>query len=88
MNRHPEPVSAQDLWVVLEKAYRKRTRQCGKCGFTIPFAVFRGEDGDAGSWAVEPSETCTPECRNTLDELVSTFQKKYRLEGSGRPGLM
>ena len=74
---------------MLEKAYRRSKRPCGRCGFTIPFPVFRGEDGDGGAWSVEPSEACTPECRMALEELVSTFQNKYRLEDpSGRPGLM
>ena len=88
MNRHPQAVSAQDLFVALDREYRRRTRRCGKCGFTVPFAVFRNEEDEGGAWAVDPSEQCTPECRDALEELVSSFQKKYRLAGPGHPGLM
>jgi hypothetical protein len=87
MNRAPESIGAADLFVVLDKAYRRRTPRCGKCGFSIPFGVFRDDSDLGGSWAVDPSWGCTPECRDALEELVASFQKKYRLEPSGRRGL-
>jgi hypothetical protein len=88
MTPQPRAVGASDLFVVLDKAYRRRARRCGKCGFTIPFAVFRSEEGEEGAWAVDPSDECTPECRGELEELVARFQKKYRLAGSDRPRLL
>ena len=88
MTPQPRAMRASDLFVVLDKAYRRRARRCGKCGFSIPFAVFRDEEGEEGAWAVEPSEECTPECRGDLEELVARFQKRYRLAGSDRPGLL
>jgi hypothetical protein len=87
MNREPQPIGAADLFVVLDKEYRRRHRRCSKCGFSIPYGVFRGEGGYGGAWAVDPSEECAPECRHALEELVSTYQKKFRLERSARPGL-
>lgn len=88
MSPRAQPIRAADLFVVLDKAYRRRTRRCGRCGFTIPFSVFRDEQGEQGAWAVDPSEECSPECRGELEELVARFQKKYRLSGNDRPGLM
>ena len=88
MTLQPRAVSAADLFVVLDKAYRRRTRRCGRCGFSIPFPVFRDEDNGEGAWIVDPSEECTPECRGELEELVASYQKKYRLEGRGPSGLM
>ena len=89
MRLQPRPIRPQDLFVVLDKAYRRRARRCGHCGFSLPFPVFRDDDGSPASWSVIPSEQCTPECLDVLDELVASFQKSYRLsEGSGRPGLM
>ena len=88
MTPQPRALSAADLFVVLDKAYRRRTRRCGRCGFSIPFAMFRDEENEAGAWVVDPSEECTPECRGELEELVARFQKKYRLAGQGTPGLM
>lgn len=88
MRTQAQPVGAADLFVLLDKAYRRRTRRCGKCGFSIPFAVFRDEDQERGAWAVDPSEHCTPECLGELEALVASFQKKYRLAGRGPAGLM
>ena len=88
MSPQSQAMRAADLFVILDKAYRRRTRRCGKCGFSIPFAVFRDEDDEQGAWAVDPSEECTPECRGELEDLVARFQKRYRLAGQGPPGLM
>ena len=84
----PRPIGAADLFVALDKAYRKRRRSCGKCGFSLPFAVFRDEDDAGGDWAVDPSEECTTVCRGELEALVASFQKRYRLERPGGAGLM
>jgi len=75
-----------DLFVVLDKAYRRRARRCGKCGFSLPYPVFRSDDAEAGAWAVLPSETCTHECGALLEELVGRFQKDYRLSPRGGAG--
>ena len=88
MSAQAQPMRAVDLFVLLDKAYRRRTRRCGKCGFSLPFAVFRDDRHEVGDWAVDPSEECTAECRGELEALVSSFQKRYRLAGTGRPGLM
>ena len=71
-------VGASDLFVMLEKEYRKRTRGCAACEFTLPHQIRRGE-GDAGGWFVIPNGGCTPECRSALEDLVALFQKTYRL---------
>ena len=89
MRLQPQTIRAADLFVVLDKEYRRRTRRCGRCGFSLPLPVFRDEEDAPGSWTVIPSEECTPECLNALDELVSSYQKNYRLsEPSGAAGLM
>ena len=74
-----QPISAADLFVVLDKAYRRRARRCGKCGFSLPYPVFRGDDTEAGARAVLPSEDCSHECSELLEELVGRFQKDFRL---------
>jgi hypothetical protein len=85
----PQPIGAADLFVVLDKAYRRRTRRCGQCGFSLPFPVFRDDHEEPASWSIMPSEECTAECLDMLDRLVAELQKSYRLsEPSGRAGLM
>ena len=74
-----QAMRAADLFVVLDKAYRRRTRRCGRCGFSLPYPVFRDDDAATGAWAVMPSESCTHDCVEILEELVGRFQKDYRL---------
>ena len=89
MRLQPKPMRAEDLFVVLDKAFRKRARRCGRCGFSLPFPVFRDDEAAPESWSVFPSEQCTPECLDVLDELISTFQKTHRLSAPpGRTGPM
>ncbi|HEX5130302.1 MAG TPA: hypothetical protein VFV90_11180 [Usitatibacter sp.] len=89
MRLERRPMRPEDLFVVLDKAYRRRARRCGNCGFSLPFPVFRDDEEAPASWSVIPSDQCTPECLDALDELVASFQKSYRLsEPSGSPGLM
>jgi hypothetical protein len=89
MRLQPGPMRAEDLFVVLDKAYRRRARRCGRCGFSLPFPVFRDDEATPASWSVIPSGECTSDCLDVLDELMSGFQKTYRLsEPCGRPGLM
>ena len=89
MRLERKPMRPEDLFVVLDKAYRRRARRCGTCGFSLPFPVFRDDEETAASWSVLPSDQCSSECLDALDELVASFQQAYRLsEPSGRSGLM
>lgn len=80
----PKSLQATDLFVLLEKEYRRRTRRCGKCGFSLPYRVFAADERAAkGAWSVIPAQSCTHGCRAILEELVSSFQKSYRLSDTG-----
>src|SRR6187200_1097904 len=81
--RQPRAMEAADLFVVLDKAYRRRARRCGKCGFSLPYPIFRNDDEDAGAWSVMPSADCSHDCTEILEELVGNFQKDYRLSRQG-----
>ena len=69
--------------MLLEKAFRRRTKACGRCVFSLPFAVPARRSGQS-NWSVEPAEGCTQNCRMVLEELVAEFQAAYRLSDSGR----
>lgn len=80
----PTSLPPADLFVLLDKAYRRKARRCGSCGFSLPYRVFRdGSDRADGAWAVIPSEDCSHECRGILEELVGSFQKSHRLSDTG-----
>ena len=74
-------LDASDLFVLLERAFRRRSRECRGCGFSLPFRMpaQRGPN-----WSVIPSQTCSPECKLILDDLVNEFQSSYRLASSTR----
>ena len=71
-------LGASDLFVLLEKEYRRRARGCATCAFTLPYRIRRNEAGE-GAWSVIPTASCSPDCRSVLEDLVALFQKSYRL---------
>ena len=74
------PVSAADLFVVLERAFRRQARECDDCVFTLPYRVARERRGDA-NWAVIPF-SCSETCRLILEDLVEKHQATYCLAES------
>jgi len=78
-----EPMSAAiavgetDLFVLLAREFRRRTRSCARCTFSLPFRL--GGDCPHGSWTVIASETCSDFCSAVLEDVVSQLQRTYRL---------
>lgn len=71
-------LTAADLFVVIEKAYRKRARKCEACNFSLPYATAPRKACDA-NWSIMPSSTCCGVCRLILDDLIAEHQTTYRL---------
>jgi hypothetical protein len=69
---------AADLFVVLEKAYRKKARNCDTCNFSLPFRTDSPGACDA-NWSVIPSSGCCGTCRDILEDLIAEHQISYRL---------
>ena len=72
-----------DLFVALEKAFRRRTKRCGRCVFSLPFRVPARARRDA-NWSVIPSDGCSENCRMVFEDLLHEFQSTYRLSDTGR----
>jgi hypothetical protein len=70
-------VGATDLFVLLERAFRNRTRNCTACVFTLPFHIAAGPGHP--NWSVIPSAACSEPCRGELEDLVAQYQAAYRL---------
>ena len=66
-----------DLFVLLERTFRRRARDCRGCGFSLPFRVDVPEKGT--NWSVIPAHTCSPKCQAVFEELLTEFQRAYRL---------
>jgi hypothetical protein len=71
-------LSACDLFVVLEKAFRRRARDCAGCTFTIPHPQppCRGPGDD---WTVLLTHNCSTKCRAILEEVVTRARREYQL---------
>jgi hypothetical protein len=67
---------ASDLYVVLEKAFRRRAPACAGCTFTPPFASARSREND---WSILLTRNCSPECRGILEEIVARAKREYEL---------
>ena len=70
-------LNAEDLFVLLERAFRRRTRGCDACKFTLPFRTDARASGDA--WSIVPSADCSSTCQLILEDLVAEHQQAYRL---------
>lgn len=69
---------ASDLFVLLERSFRRRSKNCKECTFSLPFST-----GMFGSWTVNTSESCSQKCRMIVEELVTEYQDAYRLSDTG-----
>ena len=76
-------LTASDLYALLDRDFRRRTRQCTKCNFSMPYRLF-GNGRDPGNWSVIPSASCSHYCEAVLDEVVSGYRSTYRLSETGR----
>ena len=72
-------VTPSDLFVLLEQAFRRRTRRCTRCAFSLPYPL-PGLNG----WAVDAGESCSSICRLVLEDLIEEYQGAYRLSAPGR----
>jgi hypothetical protein len=69
---------APDLFVVLDRAFRRRARECSGCAFTLPFHLPKRRAG-AANWSVAAAAACSEKCKLILDELVAQHQSTYEL---------
>ncbi len=69
----------EDLFVLLERAYRRKARSCSSCVFTLPY---RTEADVDASWSIIPSAACSDPCRAVLEDVVAQHQATYHLAES------
>lgn len=71
-------LNSSDLYVVLEKAFRRRSRECDGCTFSMPYP--QKSDGEAGKdWTVTLTNACSPRCLAILEEIVARYRREYAL---------
>jgi hypothetical protein len=70
-----------DLFVEMEKAFRRKSRECKACTFSMPF---RTDDANLTSnWSMMPAETCSLDCRMIFEDLLAEYQANYTLSETG-----
>ena len=76
-----QAIGSADLFVMLERAFRRESRNCVACNFTIPYELAH----DHGDWSVIAGSSCSDQCRQVLEDLVARYRRKYHLaEGDPR----
>lgn len=71
------PVTSADLWVLLDREFRRRRpRECDACFVPLPFRVDT-RDG-VPNWEVD-IRPCDKRCEFILDELVQELQGTHDL---------
>jgi hypothetical protein len=71
-------LNASDLFVVLERAFRRRARDCAGCTFTMPFSQ-RTPHGGREDWSIALTNACSPRCHAILEEIVNRYRGEYAL---------
>ena len=71
-------LAPSDLYVLLERAYRKRARDCTACMFSLPYRT-DSSDAPQSNWSIVPSSGCCGLCRHILDDVLAEHQAFYRL---------
>lgn len=66
-----------ELFVLIDREFRRRTRSCDRCVFSVPFRFRSRRRRGRANWSVIPSEACSPTCRFILDDVVSEHQAAY-----------
>ena len=78
-----QPVSAADLFVMLDREFRRRKpRDCGDCYVQLPFRV-DGERLGQANWEVVTPACCALQCETVLQDVVQEFQRQYDLSSVG-----
>ena len=73
------PVTAADLFVLLDREFRRRKpRDCNGCFIQLPYRV-DSKESETPNWEMLPPPDCGNSCALVLEELLTEFQSLYSL---------
>ena len=79
MNNSRTELAAADLYVLLQREFRRRqVPDCQSCYVQLPFRVDR-RDGGAANWEVIFPGDCSFGCREVMDSVIDEFARLYDL---------
>ena len=74
---HRTQVTTADLYVMLEREFRRRKSPCRLCFVQLPYRV--DSHGDECNWEMHMPADCGNGCAAALVRLVGDFQDLYTL---------
>lgn len=75
-------VTAADLFVLLDREFRKRKpRECASCFVQLPYRVDIEDEG-APNWELIVPPSCPKGCNLVIEELAEEFRQLYDLKPS------
>lgn len=78
-----EPVAAADLFVLIDREFRRRKRRdCAACFAPFPYRVERG--GGAPNWEISLPAGCGNGCDLVLEELAGELRTRYEIKSDER----
>jgi hypothetical protein len=76
------PIAAADLFVLLDREFQRRKRQCDACFVSLPFPVDR-RSPEGPNWETILPAGCEARCDALLQEIVAGMQLTYELQEPG-----
>lgn len=70
-------LTAADLFVLLEREFRRRRRDCDACSVSLPFPV-EGHS-ETGAWDMVMPQNCAQGCEEIVETLLSQLRERYAL---------
>ncbi|HET7728974.1 MAG TPA: hypothetical protein VFK48_02970 [Usitatibacter sp.] len=78
-------MSAADLFVLLDREYRKRRpRDCAACFVQLPYRVDTGAGEADANWDILLPADCGNGCGAMLEDMVAEFKARYELKVTER----
>ncbi len=77
-------IDAADLYVLLQREFRRRQPACDACFVQLPFRVDRHDEASP-NWELLMPPQCDKGCAVLLEELVLDFGARYDLRTDAGP---
>jgi hypothetical protein len=78
MTRPKESVTAEELYVLLDREFRRRaSRECRVCYIQLPYRVDPANEGP--NWEVLMPPGCERGCTDVMEEIICALRERFLL---------
>jgi hypothetical protein len=79
MQKERRPISAGELYVMLDREFRLRqSTKCGSCYILLPFRVDQ-HDHSKANWEIVMPPDCPYGCARIVERIVEDYAERYEL---------